>query len=363
MPLPNPPKPQFTAIQVFRGLAALWVTALHLNVIARTELELQFGGQFFLAGEYGVPFFFVLSGFIITWVHRGDFARQGALLPFAAKRIFRIYPLVWVVLASKVAVYLATGIGIGADKWNPSTVVSSFLLLPSDLYVIDVIWTLAFEVMFYTVFVIALSLPIRWAAGMAVGWAGVILWQAQMPSPTVGSLSGMLMHPLCLLFLAGCGVAALIGWRPGSWMRWLLVPGGLLLAAGVTFYHELDTWSQLNGCLFHVVTFSCLLLGAVAHERARIVPWPRVLRLFGDASYSIYLIHTSFQVLAVRLLAKAGFPFEKYLVPAMAGIGVMSVLGGLVAWRFVEVPLLRFSSRRIIPLLLPKRTGGPDLPG
>jgi exopolysaccharide production protein ExoZ len=44
-------------------------------------------------GDLAVLVFFMISGFLMVHVHRGDFGRPAALRDYAIKRAFRIYPV------------------------------------------------------------------------------------------------------------------------------------------------------------------------------------------------------------------------------------------------------------------------------
>jgi acyltransferase-like protein len=73
-----------------RGLAALWVLTAHFFGV--------YGVTSFVTGRgsYGVILFFVLSGFILGYVHDRDFSqsfRLVAMLEFLGLRLAKIYPL------------------------------------------------------------------------------------------------------------------------------------------------------------------------------------------------------------------------------------------------------------------------------
>ncbi len=65
-------KEKFESLEMLRALAALSVVFFHTQMIftGRTGI-VPFGGRFG-AGSRGVDLFFVLSGFIIAYVHAGD---------------------------------------------------------------------------------------------------------------------------------------------------------------------------------------------------------------------------------------------------------------------------------------------------
>ena len=85
------------SVQYLRGLAALLV------VVAHNALLLPDGMAAHIPGALGVDIFFIISGFIMTFITAHSAERP---LPFLIKRFFRIWPvffLVW--LAAWTLVY------------------------------------------------------------------------------------------------------------------------------------------------------------------------------------------------------------------------------------------------------------------
>ena len=82
-------KPYLTSLEIARGFAAIMVLLFHASTISAYEFgygERPFG-NLFLTGRAGVDFFFVLSGFIITYIHiLGDLIGCPGLGPRASGR-------------------------------------------------------------------------------------------------------------------------------------------------------------------------------------------------------------------------------------------------------------------------------------
>jgi peptidoglycan/LPS O-acetylase OafA/YrhL len=80
----------------------------------------------FQFGHAGVDLFFVISGFIITYVHYDDIGTPSRLGRYAARRFQRIYPLYW--LATLVTLIL------GVVGWHFSPQAWLGLTLPTLVY-------------------------------------------------------------------------------------------------------------------------------------------------------------------------------------------------------------------------------------
>src|SRR5690349_22849953 len=121
----SPQRTKINGIEVGRGIAALLVASVHSSdhlIQAHGEFAL---GRVFAFGHAGVDFFFVLSGFIILYVHAGDIGRPSRLWHYAKRRIARVMPLLWIVLAFAVTLAQLRS-GPGPDL--PKILYNAFLI-------------------------------------------------------------------------------------------------------------------------------------------------------------------------------------------------------------------------------------------
>jgi peptidoglycan/LPS O-acetylase OafA/YrhL len=97
-------KGRIESLDSLRGIAALTVVFSHLNLeYLHLNTEAPFINKSFLHifydGEAAVVFFFVLSGFVLSFKYFADDRFQKLSYgPYLISRIFRIYPVLWIVM-------------------------------------------------------------------------------------------------------------------------------------------------------------------------------------------------------------------------------------------------------------------------
>jgi exopolysaccharide production protein ExoZ len=326
-------------IQFGRGVAACLVVLFHagrmltLPQYARHDF---LGTSLFSFGNAGVDFFFVLSGFVIFYVHQRDIGRPGRLLHYLWRRVTRIYPMYWVVTALIVAMAIAKG------DWAALTfnhIVMSVLLLPNyQNPLLDVGWTLTHEVLFYAVFAVAiLSRPVGIFIGLI--WLGLVMTGLFAPSNIM--FLRFIADPYHFEFAFGI-LAALATNRfksSGAWMAALI---GLALfagTAGLVDWHTLNSAETLCRLLFGVAS-GLILYGVSVSEKLGQIRFPKWAAYLGAASYSIYLMHTIIVGLAARVIFKIqaahDLPNIAFLLAA-----AIAIAAGCAAYQFVENPLQR----------------------
>jgi len=194
-----------------RGIAALLVVFMHGTEFV--EAPKNFGVDplhgLFRFGNRGVDFFFVLSGFIITYVHWNDLGKTAKIVPYFIKRFIRVYITLWVVAVPSIMIALATNSTAIPLDWQGriGAIIGSLTLVPTAwLPVPIVVWTLRHEIFFYAIFAVALWRP-RWGAALMALGGVLCLYHA-----TVGFASNYLVdfflnaYNLEFLFGVACGV-------------------------------------------------------------------------------------------------------------------------------------------------------------
>jgi len=345
--LPARARVRLEGVEAARGVAALLVVLYH----AALHLEGNVPGSAVLwglphFGHAGVDFFFVLSGFIITFVHRTDIGKPNRLAHYLERRFTRVFPFYWLVLA-----FSLLGIGLLHRAQFPGVreLLSNLLLLPqSEDKIVGGAWTLVYEIMFYFVFAIAIcnrrigaAVLCVWAALVA---AGFFLTRGSEIVPLAVATS-----PFCLEFFLGIGAAAILSGYTVRRSGPVLAIGvaGFALAGLCEVSGRLDGFGATARLVYGTCSF-LVILALVEHERLGRLRVPRFMAVLGRASYSVYLVHliaigVTFKFLSMAIRLTPGWSLLVWALLCTAG-----VIGGIAASIWLEQPLIRFARKRLM---------------
>lgn len=331
-------------IEAGRGIAACLVVFYHAARQIKADLGLVVFGGALQFGHAGVDFFFVLSGFIIFYIHAKDLGSTARLKSFFLRRFLRIYPFYWSVL---VVTLLITTFSSSRVWPSITLLIESLLLVPHvGEAVVGVAWTLQYEVVFYALFATAIASR---QVGLIVFclWFGLIAWRFESGVDSSFSLIARLSSPFNIEFFLGILAAFLTLKaavpRPGA----LFATGSILfLVFGATENLGLMDGYDSLARLAYGVSAMLLVLGLAGGAIPQLGNSSLLVRL-GRASYSIYLVHLICIGVMYKVLARVGF-FDLvaielgYLLLVGAGI-----VGGVFVSRWVEYPLMGWVKRHI----------------
>jgi exopolysaccharide production protein ExoZ len=345
-------------LQVLRGLAALAVVLYHTAFTFNGGVHTEF---------QGVAVFFVISGFIMTYITR-DGADQ-----FLVHRFIRIVPLYWLCTLAAIALAALKGSG---RMWADASFVhiaQSLLFIPyadpsGELQpLLAVGWTLNLEMFFYVVFGAMLLVSRRLAPLLAC----VVLVAFKLVPERLGcttSVCAFYAHDYTTFLILG--VASFYLWRAlagaAAAARWLVLPAAAAIVALFVawnahppFAAALQAWSgfPLSYAMPPLLVVAALLLHSARFECRW---WPALL--LGNASYALYLTHT----IVIELLRHTRdrvLPNGSVLldpaqsVLAMAVMLVVCSLAAIAVYGWIELPVLRTLRRLLI-----RRTSGSGAP-
>lgn len=338
-----------SSLQVFRGIAALGVVAYHACLFTERQTRQVLLGGLYHFGELGVDFFFVLSGFIITFVHGGELGQPEKAPRYLFRRFFRVYPLLFILTSVKLALELVAWQRGGAAP-DASRILASYLLLPvpDGMPIITAAWTLMHEALFYALFLLALLLGRRIALALAAIWMAAI-FAIQVPGVSLEGLPRLICDAHNVEFLFGIAACLLFQNRAQRPLQPIVLAGMamLSLSGGAHFYDPTKGMDQplevrlLLGCGFGLV----ILAACLWEQRQNCPCWPKWACWLGDASYSIYLGHSMVLMTLIGMGSKLAphSPAARYAVAAAACMASLIACGML--WRWVEKPMLTRSRK------------------
>jgi len=309
-----------------------------------------------IPGSLGVSCFFVLSGFLITYLMLKEYAETGALsIPaFYARRALRIFPAYYVFIA---LTFLIAYVRHGA--WPISLSVTA-LTYTVNYYIatehiasgIAHAWSLAVEEQFYLLWPIAVLLLLPKGRQAMVGWlvtaiVGVMLWRSWL-TLTYPERQLWAYHAFdtradslamgCLLaavaettrFSRFAAVVTRAAWQP-------LVTLALLLAS----YFGLSQAARYAvGFTIEAALLTLLLVQVLALCRTPLWSWLRwrPVVAIGVISYPIYLYHS------IAISSAMHLPLDNIWLRRFIGVMIAMSAAAASYW-IIERPFLKIKSR------------------
>lgn len=346
----------YQSLQAARAAAAILVTLFHLGgTFARPDYfnEPMFD-RVFSWGDSGVEFFFVLSGFLITSVHRRDFGNRAALHDYAFKRLLRIYPTYWVVCAAvTIAAFLAPNLR-GALPDTPASWLMALALVPQDPAMVGgsgspilfVAWSLQYEMLFYLLFGCVIYSV---TAGFVAAAALLLISAGCQIGMSCGFPLAFVDNPLPFLFAMGVACAYVVS------SDWRVPKPTLLATAALAAFVALGAFEVVYGRDVLPLDrrwvyggFAALAIVALVRAEAsgELVVRNRWAGLLGDASYALYLLHIPVISLLSKVVRALHVAHPALLVLAYLLILLACVATAVVFHLTLEKPMLRWFRRR-----------------
>lgn len=340
------PDSRLPSLTGLRFLAALGVFGFHIDVIG------LFGephaaavvGRVFGQGSAGVSFFFILSGFVLTWS-----ARPGA----TARRIWRrraakIFPNHLVTWLIGIAALAYTSHAIPLIDTLPGFFLLQAWIPDPDVYFAanTPAWSLSCEAAFYAAFPLLLRVIGRVREARLWPLAGVLVTAVLLVPLAALPLSGGLAHwfvyvfPVtrALEFALGMVLARIV--RAGRWIGLGLWPAigtfGVMYAVSATIPGDYTNVARM------VIPFALIIAAAATGDLAGRPTWlrHRTWQWLGEISFAFYLAHQ----LVIRLVDKTLGGLPRATPTALAITLLMLALALIAAdllHRVVERPMMR----------------------
>ena len=309
------------ALTIARGLAAWAVVLTHC--ILTTQSVQGAAMPWWIAtldmGGLAVMVFFCLSGFTLFLAHSNDQWNRAGLVSFMVRRVFRIYPafLVSALVCLVILLWLQSSDALSGSSWLldsdriPTLAeMMAYLTLSSNLFGVGghlntVYWSLPVEFQFYIMFpffviilrkspagLLALTMLVALGAfvlhipGHTLMMAWIFAVGMITSSFYVGHRYRLNGTTALVIVLASLGIGLFVANLPGDHLTRLHLPKDLFLGVLAPF----------------------LVFGAAQLDITRSLPdvLSRILRVQGEISYSVYLFHMPFALLAYGVIHSFG---------------------------------------------------------
>jgi len=361
-------RPRLPALTSLRFFAALHVVIFHLYTMHVTAGPVWYQ-RLSSIGYVGVGLFFVLSGFILVYTYAGH---SWTALSFWQRRFARIYPAyIFSLFATAPSSLFATIVLRNTDipfyTWFKSHLLLSWVLPPlllqswvpqAALAWNSPAWSLSDEAFFYALFPLLAGWLVKrsgrtldalmlgaWVISLLLSVGYVILkpdgvLHVDDQSLHLFWLDAVKFHPLARLpeFLVGMCLGFLF-LRNSIERKWAiaLVLTGISISVAVVAFSSRIPYTVLHGSIL-TPAFAAIIYGLALRPRWVRILEIRPLQLLGNASYSLYLLHSL--MIGIYFNPYQGMHNQGF-VRAVIGIAIM-VGVSVLAYLFIEQPARRW---------------------
>lgn len=375
-------KVRFPNLNALRFFAAVAVMVFHIEHKKSVfGIAGRWNTSYFVTnvGYHAVTFFFVLSGFLITFLLLKEKAECGRIsLPkFYMRRILRISPVYYVtilvgylILPRIAAFHIPGQTEVLLDHWGPAFLLSLFYLSNvvisrwGNMAAVDQSWSVSTEEQFYLTWPIIMSLVSRRFTGVvlsviaAAGFLVRFAWLAAQKvwgplSPTLTTL--LTLNRFGCMAIGGLGALLVIRMFESGKKDLILRPlltrpalGIALFAVYIVLSRDVmpGNWQYVRPEFYSVLFLIVILnfsVGCAKHSPLD----GRFFRRAGDLSYAAYMYHNIFVALGCNVLLAGRIPVplaqaDMFLYPF---VFATTFLASWLSYSLMEAPALRLKEK------------------
>lgn len=366
------PKPRYELLDGLRGVAAIMVIFYHIGECFATSVRDQWLNHGYLA----VDFFFVLSGFVISYAYDGRWKRGMTEGGFLLRRIIRLQPMVVIGVILGVISFIIQG----CEQWDGTSVNTSAVILSLilGLFMLPALpgtapevrgngemfplngpsWSLFFEYIGSILYAIVLHKLPRRALQLVVALSGVGLAACAFSNMSgVYSIGvgwsmadgGFFGGFLRLSFSFSLGLLMSRDFKPrrirgAFWLCATVIAA--LMACPYVGGDEPSAWNAAYDLLCTLVIFPAVVyIGACGNTTDAFSS--KVCNFLGGLSYPLYIVHYPIMYMFYAWVWSHGYGFaEVWPVCAVLFPGIL-----IFAWlvmRYYDTPVRRSLTRRLL---------------
>lgn len=365
-------------LDALRFFAALAVIIAHIELL-KDQLGLESAYEFMLRlnlGGLGVYFFFVLSGFLITYllIHEKEKTGKIEIKQFYIRRILRIWPLYFLitilglfVLPQFEMMHVPWLQQFFDANWRANVILFCLMLPNAALAFMPAVphagqlWSIGVEEQFYLVWPVLFSKTKNLARLILFG-IGIMLFVKILfvlllrfdILPTTDIMLGIkkliAMSKFECMLIGGFG-AYLLKHKKNDWLaviynKYLLILT-LLLLPFLSYYCPpfLDDIIHLP----YAILFLILILNVSSNTNSFVKLENKIFGFLGKISYGLYMYHMMIIVFVVQLVKRLELSslvtFNFIVYPLVIGL---SIFISWLSFRFFETPFLTLKKKYTI---------------
>ncbi|MDI1256587.1 MAG: acyltransferase [Flavobacterium sp.] len=310
--LPEKKAQYLDVLQILRGIAALMVVMHHSVGSIKFYHRINYHWLDFIGGmgKFGVDFFFVLSGFIISYSAYFKHQDPSAFSKYVKARLIRIY-----VPYLPIGIFMLLLYSYFPGFSNGGRIISTFTsltLLPGGNPALSVAWTLTFELCFYFLFSLYFFSKKGWNY-FIVFWLVTIVFVNYSGVIAMTSVTNLYLK----IFFSTYNIEFILGYFLSlvilKKMKFNFIVGAfllLILTIPLLYgkYFEIEWFSFSLNLLFASIVFIIVYLAIIFFNYD--IKKTSVFMMIGNATYSIYLIHNPLQMILIRFLPRINAVYE-----------------------------------------------------
>lgn len=372
-------KIHFHSFDAFRFFAFFKVFIFHVPLVITansTSFQLWYNEHVRFGGGIGVCFFFVLSGFLITYILTHEKLNSDRINAkrFFVRRAFRIWPLFYflVIIALVIPDDFAKQIGfhmVGSGyppDWRFSlTFTENYKAIIMDrpplTTPLGVFWSLCIEEHFYILWMIVFFfirrklIPYFLIISIVISWVFRIFHDAIYHTEDI--VNADLFTNLDFFALSGIlGYLVAVNYQKVAdfvmriplLVRYFYVGLVIFLLVYQAAVFEHDTWflSIFKSTIFALM-FTLLLLVFIPQNGKLKIAETSIFTYLGKISYGLYVYHIIWVHMLLRLFLDYGIKLDNWHSYTLFTISVFSatVITSYISYRYFEMPILKFREK------------------
>ncbi|MEG2264610.1 MAG: acyltransferase [Acinetobacter sp.] len=342
------------SLTLLRMFAAFGVFLSHMGVLSQSNIP-QFNAisKYFFNGYIGVTFFYILSGFIITYsfsrhLTEGTFSNKD----FIVYRFARLFP---VHIVSLVCVLFLFGYMKNFEATNKEALISNVFLLQSFIPNSDyyfsfnpVSWSISCEMFFYLCFCLLVKIKTRYLCVILCSVLSLNVYVLINPPQDISLHWLFYINPVFRISDFIIGMLVCRAFLAKTFTLKVGVCSAMevcsLIILAITIYIATNYISAME-FKYDLLYIPCMTLIVIAFAFdggivSRLLA-NKYLILLGEASFSFYMFHW----MIVSKLIEVMEPNKNSVLPVLVYIAtafVVSVVVSLISYKLIEMPANRF---------------------